>query len=55
VAYAADDRLVEPRIAEELAQAIPTARALRFEEGGHNLQKTWAADLGAAIRGELSR
>ncbi len=55
VAYAADDPLVEPRIAQELLRAVPHARALRFETGGHNLQKTRAAELAEAIRQELSR
>jgi pimeloyl-ACP methyl ester carboxylesterase len=55
VVYAADDRLVEPRIAEELLGMIPHARALRFETGGHNLQKTRALELGKAIHQQLSR
>jgi pimeloyl-ACP methyl ester carboxylesterase len=53
VAYATDDRLVEPRIAEELLRTIPAARALAFSEGGHNLQKTRAVELAAAIRSAL--
>jgi 3-oxoadipate enol-lactonase / 4-carboxymuconolactone decarboxylase len=50
VAYACDDHLIQTDIAEELAAALPAARVLRFEEGGHNIQKTRAAEIGAAIR-----
>jgi len=53
VAYAADDRLVEPRIAEELIRTLPTARVLAFPDGGHNLQKTRAVEVAAAIRSAL--
>ena len=49
LAYATDDHMVETRVSEELAAALPLARVLRFEEGGHNIQKTRAVDLGAAI------
>ena len=50
VAYARDDHLIETAIAAELAAALPGARVLVFEEGGHNIQKTRALELGAAIR-----
>lgn len=50
VAFADDDHLVEAQIAVELAAAIPGARSLRFEEGGHNIQKTRAAEIASAIR-----
>ena len=50
VAYACDDHLIETEIAEELAAALPAARVLRFEEGGHNIQKTRAVEIAAAIR-----
>jgi pimeloyl-ACP methyl ester carboxylesterase len=50
VAYARDDHMIETDISEELARALPGARVLPFDEGGHNLQKTRAAELGAAIR-----
>jgi 3-oxoadipate enol-lactonase / 4-carboxymuconolactone decarboxylase len=50
VAYARDDHMIETDIAAELAAAIPGARALAFESGGHNIQKTRAVELGAAIR-----
>jgi pimeloyl-ACP methyl ester carboxylesterase len=50
VAYARDDHLIETAIAEELAASIPGARVLAFDEGGHNIQKTRAVELGQAIR-----
>jgi pimeloyl-ACP methyl ester carboxylesterase len=50
VAFAADDHLVEPEIPAELAAAIPGARALRFEDGGHSIQKHKAAEIARAIR-----
>jgi pimeloyl-ACP methyl ester carboxylesterase len=54
IAYALDDPLVQPWIQQELAAAMPDARVLRFTDGGHQLQKTRAAELAAAIREELS-
>jgi pimeloyl-ACP methyl ester carboxylesterase len=50
LAYARDDHMVESWISEELAAALPSARVLAFEEGGHNIQKTRAAELGKALR-----
>jgi pimeloyl-ACP methyl ester carboxylesterase len=50
VAYARDDHMIETSIAEELAGAMPGARVLAFDDGGHNIQKTRAVELGAAIR-----
>ena len=50
VAYARDDHMIEARISEELARAVPGAQVLAFDEGGHNIQKTRAEELGAAIR-----
>ena len=49
VAYCRDDHMLEPEIAEGLARRIPGARRLVFETGGHNLQKTRAPELAAAI------
>ena len=49
VALAADDHLVEPEIPTELAAAIPGARILRFENGGHIIQKTKAPEIAQAI------
>ncbi len=53
VAFSRDDHLVEAHISEELARALPGARVLDFEEGGHNLQKVEAAALAAALADEL--
>jgi pimeloyl-ACP methyl ester carboxylesterase len=50
IAYARDDHMIETEIAEELAAAVPDARVLAFDDGGHNIQKTRAVELGAAIR-----
>ncbi len=50
LAWANDDRLIERAIGEELARAMPRARTRVYEEGGHNIQKTQAGDLAAAIR-----
>ena len=50
IAYARDDHMIETEVAEELAAAVPGARVLAFDEGGHNIQKTRAVELGAAIR-----
>lgn len=54
VAFARDDHLVEARISEELARALPGARVLEFAEGGHNLQKAEAAALAQALVEELA-
>ena len=40
MAYARDDHMVETWVSEELAAALPGARVLAFDAGGHNLQKT---------------
>jgi len=50
IAYARDDHMIETAIAEELTAALPDARVLAFDDGGHNIQKTHAVELGAAIR-----
>jgi pimeloyl-ACP methyl ester carboxylesterase len=49
MAYSRDDHMLEPRISEELARALPQAQVLVFDSGGHNLQKTRAVELGEAI------
>ena len=54
IAYARDDHMIETAIAEELVAAIPGARVLAFDDGGHNIQKTRAVEIGAAIR-EMNR
>jgi pimeloyl-ACP methyl ester carboxylesterase len=50
LAYARDDHMVETWVSEELARAMPRARVVAFEEGGHNIQKTRAVELGQAIK-----
>ncbi|MBI3270820.1 MAG: alpha/beta fold hydrolase [Planctomycetes bacterium] len=53
VAYACDDKFVETPISEELARRLPGAEALRFETGGHQLQKNRAAEIGRAVVARL--
>lgn len=53
IAWAQDDHMVENEIPEELARALPAARTLVFEDGGHNIQKTHAVELATAIRETL--
>ena len=50
VAYALDDPFVQTSVSEELARALPEARVLVFPAGGHNLQKTEAPALAAALK-----
>ena len=50
VAFSTDDHLVEPEIPMELAAAIPGAQTLRFEDGGHSIQKHKANEIARAIR-----
>jgi hypothetical protein len=54
VVFAADDHLVEPQIPMELAAAIPGTVSLRFEEGGHSIQKHKAAEIARAIQAAAS-
>jgi pimeloyl-ACP methyl ester carboxylesterase len=51
--YARDDHMVETHISEELAAALPGARVLAFDTGGHNLQKSRALELAQALLEEL--
>ena len=55
VAWAEDDHLVEPAVSAALAAAVPGATRLVFDEGGHNLQKTRATEIAAAVRELLGR
>jgi pimeloyl-ACP methyl ester carboxylesterase len=50
IAWALDDSLVESEIPAELARALPHARTLVFDQGGHNIQKTRAPELATAIQ-----
>jgi pimeloyl-ACP methyl ester carboxylesterase len=49
LAYARDDHMVESAVQEELVAALTAARVLAFDSGGHNIQKTRAAELAPAI------
>jgi pimeloyl-ACP methyl ester carboxylesterase len=53
VAYAPDDPLIQRQIPEELVATLADARAVVFPDGGHNIQKTRAAELAGAIREAL--
>lgn len=46
---AIDDPLVEPKIVEETAESIG-AKLQLFEDGGHNIQKTYAIELAEAFK-----
>ncbi len=50
LAFARDDHMLPAAISEELVRAIPHARVLAFPDGGHNIQKTKACELAAAIK-----
>jgi pimeloyl-ACP methyl ester carboxylesterase len=49
VAWAEDDRFIEPAISKELYWRCPTGPRLEFPEGGHNIQKSRAVELAAAV------
>lgn len=55
VVWAEDDHLVEPAVSAALAMAVPGASRLVFADGGHNLQKTRATEIAAALRELLGR
>lgn len=50
VAWAEDDPLIEAEIMKELADVCPEGPRLRFDIGGHNIQKSQAAPIAEAIR-----
>ncbi len=49
VAWADDDALIEPAMFEELCRLVPTGPRLHWVTGGHNLQKSHAGELAAAL------
>jgi pimeloyl-ACP methyl ester carboxylesterase len=49
IAWAEDDPLVESAIALSLSPALPPGPRIAFDDGGHNIQKTRAIELGAAL------
>jgi len=48
-AWCADDHLVEPEIVDELLACCPDGPRLRFDTGGHNIQKSRAIEIGEAL------
>lgn len=50
VAWADDDRIVEPEISQELAAMAGRGPRLQFPTGGHNIQKTQAVELAAGLQ-----
>ncbi|MEM8932518.1 MAG: alpha/beta fold hydrolase, partial [Acidobacteriota bacterium] len=55
VAWSDDDPLIAAAISRELAEACPDGPRLHFTTGGHNLQKTRAAEIAAALLAECHR
>lgn len=55
IAWADDDRLVEPAIGLSLSPVLPAGPRLAFPEGGHNIQKTHAVELADALVAHLAR
>ena len=49
LAWATDDALVQPAIPAELSGRLPDGPRLVFDDGGHNIQKTRAVEIGAAL------
>ena len=48
-AWTDDDAAVEPAVVEELLALLPDGPRLHFETGGHNLQKSQATEIAAAL------
>lgn len=49
VAWAQDDPLIEPEVPLDISRRVPEGPRLSWPTGGHNIQKTHAAELGAAL------
>jgi pimeloyl-ACP methyl ester carboxylesterase len=49
LAWAEDDGLVEEAIGLELSRALPSGPRLVFRDGGHNIQKSRAVELGEEL------
>ena len=49
VAWALNDALIERAVSDELAAALPPGPRLVFAAGGHNIQKSQAVELAAAL------
>ncbi|MCB9778698.1 MAG: alpha/beta fold hydrolase [Alphaproteobacteria bacterium] len=54
LAWAEDDRLVEPERVVELEGCLPAGGRLPFDSGGHNLQKTRAVEIAEGMAGLVS-
>lgn len=54
-AWTEDDPFVEPEVIEELLAAAPDGPRLRFDRGGHNLQKTCSVEIAGALSPWLQR
>ncbi len=49
VAWAEDDKLIEPAVFEELESSLPDGPRLRWPGGGHNIQKSHAGTLAETL------
>ncbi|EQC40540.1 hypothetical protein SDRG_02430 [Saprolegnia diclina VS20] len=49
MALAADDRIIEVSLGKEVASVLEPSVLKEYAKGGHNIQKTQAADLGPAL------
>jgi len=49
VAWARDDKMVEPCVSDALVNIAPNGPRLEFNEGGHNIQKTKAIEIGETL------
>jgi 3-oxoadipate enol-lactonase len=50
-----EDILIRPRQTDRLAERIPNARVLRFDDAGHGVTFQKAAELNAALRGHFAQ
>jgi pimeloyl-ACP methyl ester carboxylesterase len=50
IAYARDDHMIETEVAEELAAAVPGARVLAFDDGGHILREQFLLALCRVVK-----
>ena len=49
-AYATNDPHIEAAVQQDLSIALPAARILRFQRGGHNIQKTKSVEIASALK-----
>lgn len=55
VCWCDDDPFIEGKISRQLAETCPDGPRLGFPEGGHNPQKSHAAELGQALKDWLQK